>query len=370
MNCEVLADGVPCSYRSETIGAPSAPGLLDELAGQGADVTNDTFAAAMIAYPSVSMGAAIDAWARDFPGLKLLVSEYNADFASTWTKNTSILGAGGAWMKAAANGGAHAIHWASGVLAGVNSRDGIVSGINYHSLQGSGGGSDNPGFGILDWAQEGPTVKANAVAQLMAYISELVSGRSMHSVRPGGAELVVDGAPAGLVIDSQKNLPALQSSAFSLDGSLTAVVINRGTRPVNVSVNVSQSGIYTGCVATGLSASLTAFSALDEGGWAEFDPAVQVGVPWAGPMHAAKSKVRLARVSPTVFGELVAPPLALVVAEIEACPRETQPAVPLKADDSSPAVDDPEVVSPEPATCGDADGEGGLVLSRNRRERI
>ena len=35
MNCEVLADGVPCSYRSETIGAPLAPGLVDELAGQG-----------------------------------------------------------------------------------------------------------------------------------------------------------------------------------------------------------------------------------------------------------------------------------------------------------------------------------------------
>ena len=58
-------------------------------------------------------------------------------------------------MKAAANGGAHAIHWASGVLAGVNSA-GVISGINYHSLQGSGGNSDHPGFGILDWAQEGP----------------------------------------------------------------------------------------------------------------------------------------------------------------------------------------------------------------------
>ena len=38
----------------------------------------------MIAYPSVSVGAAITSWGRDFPGLKLLISEYNADEASAW----------------------------------------------------------------------------------------------------------------------------------------------------------------------------------------------------------------------------------------------------------------------------------------------
>ena len=122
-----------CSYRRALQGVNAAAGgLLGELKAQGALMTsNSTFAAAMIAYPSVSVGAAVDAWQRDFPGLELLISEYNADEASSWSAGD--LGEGGDWMRDNADAGSHALHWASGVLAGVNS-NGTVSGINYHSF--------------------------------------------------------------------------------------------------------------------------------------------------------------------------------------------------------------------------------------------
>jgi hypothetical protein len=76
------------------------------------------------------------------------------DYAATWTPadgdggDGDAPGSGGAFMRDTANGGAHALHWAAGVLAGINS-NGIVSGINYHSLQGSQAGGQQ-GFGILD----------------------------------------------------------------------------------------------------------------------------------------------------------------------------------------------------------------------------
>ena len=68
---------------------------------------------------SVSVGAAVTSWGRDFPGLKLLISEYNADEASQWP--VGDLGRGGNWMRDNADAGSHALHWASGLLAGVNS---------------------------------------------------------------------------------------------------------------------------------------------------------------------------------------------------------------------------------------------------------
>lgn len=316
-----------CSYRRslssvEGTTAASEFGLVDELSQQGAAVTNLTFAAAMIAYPSVTLAAATNNWERDFPGLKLLISEYNADYASTWADHAKApLGEGGEWMRAAADGGAHALHWAAGVLAGVNS-NGIISGINYHSLQGAGRTTKSPGFGILDWNTPGETVKANAVAQLMSHISAIAQNSSMHAVMPGDAMLHVAGIPTGLVIDNQGNLSAMQSAAFSSeDGSLTVVFINRGTRPVDVSIDIGRSGLYQNCVPppAGLPATLTSYSALDDGGWAEFDPATQT-TPWPGPMSAARSQVTVATVSPTVLGTLVAPALSLVVAEIAACP--------------------------------------------------
>ena len=320
-----------CSYRrslnsAEDTTAASEFGLVDELSQQGAAVTNLTFAAAMIAYPSVTLAAATNNWERDFPGLKLLISEYNADYASTWADHAKApLGAGGEWMRAAADGGAHALHWAAGVLAGVNS-NGIISGINYHSLQGAGETTKSPGFGILDWNSPGETVKANAVAQLMSHLSAITQQSSMHSVLPGDAMLHVAGIPAGLVIDNQGNLSAIQSAAFSSeDGSLTVVFINRGTRPVDVSIDIGRSGLYQNCVPppAGLPAMLTSYSALDDGGWAEFDPATQT-TPWPGPMSAARSQVTVAKVSPTVLGILVAPALSLVAAAISACPS-TEP---------------------------------------------
>eukprot|EP01052_Picozoa_sp_SAG31_P004322 SAG31_NODE_178_length_21247_cov_11.492009_8_plen_402_part_00 len=341
-----------CSYRRSLSSdvTPIEAGLHEEQLQQGAAVTNLTFAAAMVAYPSVTLHSATKNWARDFPGLKLLVSEYNADYASTWK---GALGQGGEWMKAVANGGAHAIHWAAGVLAGVNS-NGIISGINYHSLQGSGGPSASPGFGILDWNTQGDTVKANAVAQLMSHISAIANNSMMHSVLPGEAMLHVEGVPGGLVIDNVANLKALQSAAFSAaDGSLTVVLINRGTADVNVSIDVGPSGLYLGapsCVPpAGLSTAVTSYSALDAGGWAEFDPVTQTAVPWPGPMAPARSDVKLAKVSATVLGGLVAPSLSLVVASIAACDTESDRETSSKTDDGAAGALSSSSKLPRPA---------------------
>ena len=120
------------------------------------------------------------------------------------------------------------MHWASGVLAGVNS-NGTVSGINYHSLGGGGHTTDN-GFGCLDMGTDDSTVWYNSVAQLMTHLSSLAADTVMHGVTPGAATLQLADLPAGLVIDSQKDLPALQSAAFSTKaGGLVLLAINRAS---------------------------------------------------------------------------------------------------------------------------------------------
>ena len=276
----------------------------------------------MIAYPSVSVGAAVSHWATGFPGLKLLISEYNADIVSTWaTTPSKDIGRGGLWMRDNADAGSHALHWASGVLAGINS-NGTVSGINYHSLTGDHNMSNRQGFGIIDLGTDDDTVWFNAVAQLMSHLSALAVGTDMHAVQPGNALLQLADLPQGLVLDSQKGLPALQSAAFSSKSAgLVLVAINRGDVEVGVELELDSSGAYApGCFPQGLTAAVSQYSALDPGGWALFDSAAeQRAPPWEGPMTPVQAQAKLKRTSATTLGGLVVPALSLVVAELGPC---------------------------------------------------
>ena len=311
-----------CTYRRQLQADGAETGLIAELEAQGG-VTNSTFAAAMIAYPSVSVGAAVASWQRDFPGLKLLISEFNADEASSWDTTGTELGEGGAWLRDNADAGSHALHWASGVLAGVNS-NGTVSGINYHSFEGGGhSATKNKGFGCVDFSSPDDTVWFNPVAQLMSHLSALVADTNMHAVLPGDAKLQLTDLPAGLIIDSQKQLPALQSAAFSDDksGGLVLVAINRGGTAIDVVVDLGDSGVCSRVPTAGLVAVVTQYDALDPGGWVEMDPVVAAKeIVWSGPMKPSVSRLVLRRgLSSTSLRGLAAPPLSLIVVQIDAC---------------------------------------------------
>ena len=91
----------------------------------------------------------------------------------------------------------------------------------------------------------------------------------MHAVDPGAEKLHLGDLPAGLVIESQKDLPALQCAAFSDDKTqgLILVVINRSDADQDVTVELGKSRLYQhACIpAAGLAAVVTQYSALTRG---------------------------------------------------------------------------------------------------------
>ena len=124
---------------------------------------------------------------------------------------------------------------------------------------------------------------------------------------------------------------------------------------------------------------MTIYSALDAGGWAEFDPLTQTAVPWPGPMAPARSDVQLAKVSATVLGGLVAPSLSLVVASIAACDAERERETSSKTDDgaagallSSGKLPRPVASSqqprppPKPTPCTQCIANAGKIRSYSR----
>ena len=228
-------------------------------------------------------------------------------------------------MRDTANGGAHALHWAAAVLAGINS-NGIVSGINYHSLTGSPNGGQQ-GFGIMGFGGSEDEVWVSGVAQVMAHLSALGTAdpaTTMHSVdaAAGGPTL------GDLLVDGVGNLTALQAAAFftpaaggGAAGKLAVVILNRAAYSVPATIDLSAllTGRYAGWRDTTgrVPAKLTAYSALDRGGWQRMALSeVATTLPLPGPIKSGVRNATLSFSAGRVLEGIVAPPLSLQFVEV------------------------------------------------------
>lgn len=221
------------------------------------------------------------------------------------------------------------------MLAGINS-DGVITGINYHSLNGAASGGQQ-GFGILDVGGWGvnetgseDSVWISGVAQLMAHLSGLGTSNpatTMHAVKIG-----VGGATLGeLVVDGVGQLPALQAAAFvtPVGGTnnkgaacqLTLVLMNRAQDAVPVEFNVSAIACFVGMrrdfVSRDVSVRATSYSGLDRGGWQRLSLSkIGTNLPLPGPMKPRVNHTKLAlRGSMLVGGEIAA--LSMQIVEVQ-----------------------------------------------------
>lgn len=91
----------------------------------------------LLAVPQVTIANGVHRLLRDFPGTKLLMTEYNVFYPSVWYGAADGTDAPIArFLNATENSGAHAVFVAAHVVAAA-SHDGIVDMAHYHSFLGT-----------------------------------------------------------------------------------------------------------------------------------------------------------------------------------------------------------------------------------------
>ena len=104
-------------------------------------LNEDDFAMVMISYPSVTLSAAARAWRNDFPGKKLLITEFEMQWPSyTPSLDNTLVGR---FVHNAVNSGAHACFYAAAIVAALDS-GGVIGALNHHAL-----GAGEPGVNII-----------------------------------------------------------------------------------------------------------------------------------------------------------------------------------------------------------------------------
>ena len=130
-------------------------------------------------------------------------------------------------------------------------------------------------------------VRFNAVAQMMSHLSALAteSHTAAHRVNVSGGLTL-----GSLVVDSVQDLPALQAAALSDNGTnLVLLVVNRAKSAVSASVSLPTTTAHV--KGTDLLGRTITYKAADPGGWFTVEAAGPL--PWAGPMHASVTPLRL-----------------------------------------------------------------------------
>lgn len=77
-----------CSYlssRETETGSTTSDDPSSQPGTSSTSLKRDLYTSTMLAFPQVTLDKAGRAWARDFPHRDLLISEFNADYAATWT---------------------------------------------------------------------------------------------------------------------------------------------------------------------------------------------------------------------------------------------------------------------------------------------
>lgn len=214
------------------------------------------------------------------------------------------------------------------MISGINS-DGVISGINYHSLEGSASGGQQ-GFGIIDVGGWGvnetgseDAVWVSGVAQMMAHVSALGTTdptTTMHGVAIGPGSTTL----GTLVVDGVGQLPALQAAAFvtsrvvhqgtgpETTSQLTLLVINRGRPAVSVEVDLSAIAHSIGvpCDSAAMASvrvQTTSYSGLDRGGWQRLSLSeIGSSLPLPGPMTPQVNHTKLALRGSSLAGVRIA----------------------------------------------------------------